>query len=440
MILFLYAREFFAKKKKLIYNIKWRDEMIRKSLILKLFDGFTMQRWNDQLRPTELIEADKQAHALCLSYFLARAIEDEEKIDMQELIEHAVFRYLERIIITDIKPPVFKKIKANELQYKALRQFVKESMIPYLDGLPESFISRFSRWCDEPEISDTLVSRIDEIARTDATLWEFSLLKNANPNGFGLNEIAEDMQQLRNKHLALRRHLIAKLETKHIRQENKEDLFSDENYSSYSQLVKMFGQMRFQIRWAQLHREPKTSVLGHSFYVAVITYFLSLSAGLCPKRIYNNFFTGLFHDLPEVFTRDIISPLKTNIHGLDKLIKNIEQEEMDKKFKQLIPERLRAELFYFIDEEFTDFTIQNGEIITHINGIPNEFDHEQYHPRDGSLVRLADHLGAFVEADMALKNGATAADFINAKERIMENYSKKKIVGLDLKALFLDFR
>jgi len=414
--------------------------MIRKSLILKLFDGFTMQRWNDQLRPTELVETDKQAHSLCLAYFLARSIENEEKIDMNELIEESVFRYLERIIITDIKPPVFKRIRNNEVQYKALRQFVKESMMPYLDGLPESFINKFSNWCDEPRKKDTLVSKIMNIARSDATLWEFSLIRNANPEGFGLNEISDDMERLHNQHIVLRRHLISRLETSHIRQENKEDLFSDESYSSYSQLVKMFGQMRFQIRWAQLHREPKTSVLGHSFYVALLSYFLSLSSGLCSKRIYNNFFTGLFHDLPEVFTRDIISPLKTNIIGLGDLIKEIEHEEMNKKFKQLIPENLREELFYFVDEEFMDFTIEDGRQITHKNGIDKEFNRDDYNPRDGTLVRLADHLGAFVEADMALKNGAAASDFINAKERIIEKYSKRKIVGLDLKALFLDFR
>ena len=68
--------------------------MIRKSLIVKLFDGFTMQRWNDQLRPTELVEADKQAHSISLAYFLARSIEDEEDINMQDLIEQYVFRYL----------------------------------------------------------------------------------------------------------------------------------------------------------------------------------------------------------------------------------------------------------------------------------------------------------------------------------------------------------
>ncbi len=415
--------------------------MIRKSLIVKLFDGFTMQRWNDQLRPTELVEADKQAHSISLAYFLARSIEDEEDINMQDLIEQYVFRYLERIVITDIKPTVFSKIKSNDTQYRALRTFVKETMLPYLDGLPREFINRFIHWCDNPfENSNTLTRQIIDIARADATLWEFDLLKFANPSGFGMDELSNDMELLKNKHIELRRHLIAKLETKHIREENKTDLFTNENYSSYSQLVKMFGQMRFQVRWAQLHREPQTSVLGHSFYVGVLSYFFSLLSDACPKRIYNNFFTGIFHDLPEVFTRDVISPLKTNIPGLGNLLKEIEHEEMDRKFKMLIPEKLRAEMFYFIDEEFSDLTIQNDNITEHKNGIMAEFNKDKFNPRDGTIVRLSDHLAAYIEADMALCNGATSSDFINAKERIRETYSQKQIAGLDLKSLFLDFK
>ncbi|MGL4389223.1 MAG: HD domain-containing protein [Brevinema sp.] len=414
--------------------------MIRKSLILKLFKGFTMQRWNDQLRPAEFVEADKQAHALSLSYFLAKAAEKSEPFPMEELIEKTIFRYFERIVITDIKPPVFKKIVANETQYRALRKFVKEKILPYLDGLPEDFIRRFTYWCDNINPEANLVDKIMNIARADATLWEFDLLKNSNPRAFGLIELEEDMKRLQNQHLDIRTTLVAQLETKHIRQENKQDLFSNENYSSYDQLVSMFGQMRFQIRWAQLHREPKTTVLGHSFYVAVLTYLFSLSTGACKKRIYNNFFTAVFHDLPEVFTRDIISPLKTNIPGLGDLIKGIEHEEVNKKFKMLIPEYFHQELFYFINDEFSNMTYENGQSVEHKGDIPKDKNFDKFNPRDGVLVRLADHLSAFVEADMALKNGSTAVDFINAKAKTIEKYSTKKIVGLDVKPLFLDFQ
>jgi putative hydrolase of HD superfamily len=74
--------------------------------------------------------------------------------------------------------------------------------------------------------------------------------------------------------------------------------------------IDLCGQLRFQLRWSYLHRIPKTSVLGHMLIVAVLSYLFSLEIGACRKRCYNNYFTGLFHDLPEVLTRDIVHPVK----------------------------------------------------------------------------------------------------------------------------------
>lgn len=43
--------------------------MIRKALILRLFNAAYMQRWNDKIRPMELTELDKQAHKMMLPIF-----------------------------------------------------------------------------------------------------------------------------------------------------------------------------------------------------------------------------------------------------------------------------------------------------------------------------------------------------------------------------------
>lgn len=415
--------------------------MIRKNLVIKLFDGFTMQRWNDQLRPMDLVEIDKQAHRMCLAYFLAKAVEKDQPVDFIHLIEHGIFKYFERIVVTDIKPPVFYRIRSNFEQYKALRTFVKNSMLPYLEGLPEDFIKRFTVWCDNINHKESFEEEIFTVAHADSTYWEFEFLHTANPQGFCMKELQKDMLAQRNKDsiAVMRRHLEQKLETRTERIANKEDLYADEDYSSYSELVKMFGQMRFQNRWAQLHRVPKTSVLGHSFYVAVLSYLVSLCVpNMCRSRIINNFFTGLFHDLPEIFTRDIISPLKTNIAGLADLIKCIEEEELEKKFKKLVPSRIAEDLFYLIKDEFVDCIRKNGEFVLCAKITP-ELDKDELSPRDGSLVRFCDHLAAFVEADIALRNGAMASDFSAAKSRIVEKYSACTVAGLNFQSFFLDF-
>jgi putative hydrolase of HD superfamily len=70
--------------------------------------------------------------------------------------------------------------------------------------------------------------------------------------------------------------------------------------------------------------------------VAMLSYFLSLflEPEPCAKRIYNNWYGALFHDLPEVLTRDIISPVKRALGDLETLIK---EEESDQISKNLNP-------------------------------------------------------------------------------------------------------
>ena len=38
--------------------------MLNKKFILKLFEGFSIQRWNDLVRPFELVEMDKAAEQI----------------------------------------------------------------------------------------------------------------------------------------------------------------------------------------------------------------------------------------------------------------------------------------------------------------------------------------------------------------------------------------
>lgn len=90
-------------------------------------------------------------------------------------------------------------------------------------------------------------------------------------------------------------------------------------------------QLRFQIRWADTPRVPETSVLGHMFLVAGYAYFFSLSLGACPARRVNNFFAGLFHDLPELLTRDIITPVKRSVNQLPSLLRAYELQELERR-------------------------------------------------------------------------------------------------------------
>ena len=41
-------------------------------LILKMFEAFSIERWNDLIRPFELVEMDKAAEKMVLAYIIGK--------------------------------------------------------------------------------------------------------------------------------------------------------------------------------------------------------------------------------------------------------------------------------------------------------------------------------------------------------------------------------
>ena len=98
------------------------------------------------------------------------------------------------------------------------------------------------------------------------------------------------------------------------------------------------------------------------YIVAITSYLFSLDNNSCKKRLYNNFFTGLFHDLPEVLTKDIISPVKASVEGLEDIIKEYEENQMKTRLLPLLPLSWREEMRYFTQDEFENKIKINGNI------------------------------------------------------------------------------
>jgi putative hydrolase of HD superfamily len=204
--------------------------------------------------------------------------------------------------------------------------------------------------------------------------------------------------------------------------------------------VDLCGQLRFQIRWANLHRTPRTSVLGHSLFVALLAYLFSIQVGACRRRAVNNFFTGLFHDLPEVLTRDIISPVKRSIEGLDTLIKEYEKEMMEKEFYGLLPPEWLFDLRLFTEDEFESIVILDGKRLrVSSEEIGLHYNEDSHAPRDGEFVKAADRLAAFIEAYLAIRNGSAAQELHEALWAIRAEQSQRRVGGIDLGGIYADF-
>ncbi len=411
--------------------------MIRKSLLLKIFDAAFMQRWNDKARPMEFTELDKQAHKMVIAYFLGKFEESTPGFDWLEIIEGGLFELLQRTVLTDLKPPIFHKIKADTEKYKLLNEWVYNELEPFIVPLGKPFCHRFQEHFSRRE--ENINTRILSAAHFYATKLEFTIIRQANPDGYDIADIQKDLDAKQKKYANLPG--IAQLNS----------------HAEYRRFISLCGELRFQTRWSNLHRIPKTSVIGHLLLVAILVYLFSLEIGACKQRRINNYLTGLFHDLPEVLTRDIISPVKKSVAGLDDLIKEYEKELLEKEIYGLIPSAWHPEIKMFAENEFETRITQDGKIkiLATQNAaasaqnpagdaselINTKYNEDKFNPRDGSLVKAADELAAFMEAYVAIRNGSASQEFWRARVGLDNKYQNeiKKIAGINFGEIYADF-
>jgi len=311
-------------------------------------------------------------------------------------------------------------IKEDADKYSQLNDWVFKKLTPWLSPLGNELFSRFRDYFTGEKKS--LNRRILEAAHFYATKWEFDIIERMNPKGYEISEIKKRLQDKQEEFYDLRgiQHLAL--------------------YSKHRNFIDLCGQLRFQIRWSHTHRLPKTSVLGHMLIVALLSYLLSLEINACRKRSINNFFTGLFHDLPEVLTRDIISPVKSSVEGLSELIKEYEKEQMEKEVYGLIPQEWHKEMRRYTENEFASTIISDGKIEAKSSDeISALFNEDLYDPRDGEIIKATDILAAFLEAHLALKNGLTSMEMENSKNNLKNEYRDAVIAGIRFGEIYADF-
>ena len=395
--------------------------ILSKNFIEVLYEAAHIQRWNDHIRPQGFTELDKQAHKMVILYVLSRYEEQDHgaKLNWQVLVEGGIFEFLHRIILTDIKPPVFHELmrvhgdKLNNWVYNEL-----ERKVPDID---QDFLGRMKNYFDKDSYPKE--KKLLKAAHYLATEWEFRIVYHLNQ---GIYDVEATKVAIANEI------------------EEHYDLAGVQKISlggKTRKFVDLVGQLRFQKRWAQSPRVPETSVMGHMIIVAILGYFCALRLDAGPKRAVNDFLCGLFHDLPEVLTRDIISPIKRSVAGLDELIKDIEKRQIAEKILPLLPSEWHKEILYFAENEFADRAIVDGKIklLSYPEEISEKYNEDQYSAVDGSVLKGCDHLAAFVEAWLSIRHGITSQHLSEGEEKIGEMYKSKSIAGISFAEIFGKF-
>lgn len=385
-----------------------------KELVLKIFEGFSIERWNDLIRPFSIVEMDKAAEKMVAAYIIAKFEEEQgNEIDWEWMIYASLFDLLRKIALCDMKSPVQRMIRTNYPQeYIRLNEWVLKQYEPLIKNYDPKLFSKFTMYIGQTSASIpikdkkiALSARVLRAAHKFSSLRELEMLSP-------VNEI-ERTQKIKSE-------VNADLE-EFLDLKGMQLLITRQRPFKF---IMMIEQLRFQTRWNQTPRVPGTSVLGHCFYVAILTLLLSRDSQqksgeiFSKKRLYNDFFSALFHDLPEAVTRDIISPVKKATDELPSIVKNIEDQIVRNELVPLMEDFYKDELMFFTSDEFEDRKI-NGEMI------------------DGRLVRVADHLSALVEADSSIKHGITSQHLESGRENLLKSYKPGQLItGIDAGEIF----
>ncbi len=388
--------------------------MINPKIIDYIFSSASIQRWNDYPRMVELVELDKQAHKFIIAYFIAKL---EDDVNFTHLIEAGIFEFLRRVVVTDIRPDVFRN--AIRKKEKEINKWVISVLSPSLQDIQNGiFLQKFEDYLNNPETYKK-ERFILNAASYLSTRWEFSIVYQTSAF---LNDI-ENVKKLVEEEIEDYYELIG---VRKIALNKK-----------LAKVVDLSGRLRFQKRWSQTPRIPETSVLGHMLTVAIFSYFFSIEVNACDQRLQNNFFVSLFHDLPEALTRDIITPVKYSVNDLSNIIAEYEIKKINDDILPNIPHSLHEEFSYILGlygdekDEFSDKIIDNNEIKI-VEDI-SRYNWDKYNAIDGKALKQCDKLSAFVEASLSISHGIKSKELINGKKQILK--SLKEIQGIDFKQI-----
>ena len=394
----------------------------------KIFEGFSIQRWNDLIRPFDMVEMDKAAEKMVLAYIIGKFEENKgNKIDWIWIIYASLFDLLKKIALCDIKAPIQQMLKKEyPEEYLRLNEWVLNQYKTLIKD--EELFSKFTIYFGQSSGSFPIPEHLLNTVKVYQAALKYSSVRELQ-----MISVVNEKERLG----SIEKELQAEIQP-YLDLEGLQKLITHQK--AFDFLLKI-EQLRFQTRWNQTPRVPQTSVLGHCFFVAIMTLLLGRESNpkMCEKRVINNFFSALFHDLPEAVTRDIISPVKQATDDLPNIVKKIENEIVNKELVPLMEDFFVNEIIDFTSDEFSNRIKDSDGKVVNVSweDLNEKYNEEKYFPIDGRLVRIADHLSALMEADISIKHGITSIHLQNGRDGLLNSYSQNEIInGIDVYSLF----
>ena len=436
--------------------------MITYALAAKLFESFSILRWNDRLRPVELVEIDHHALKSMLTYFIGKTAQQSlspQKINLRRIVDQSVVDLLCRISTSDIHSNVRKRLK-SEQAFKDLitNDWEKPSLMMngYILDILKTYVE---------EVRDkTIEYMIVQFSHKYVSSREFKIIEKFSISDDDLKQVENEI----NNDIAESIHPFFQREAR--------DLQDEKSSSWLPAIMAIVERLRYQTRWSQTPRIPATSVLGHSMYCALLAYLMSIDAKLDDDRIVNNFYAALFHDLPEALSRDIISPVKKADESIAKLVEKIEKELCEEEIFSKIPEVLREDFRFVTGQMCPDIDRLGDEQLHITDKYDLQMQQEEFFNRrefsnrvqkdtgryiivpwgddriapydepmddyrfetgiDGKILKICDSIAAFMEARMSLQHGIRSPHLDNGISSALNACSGKHLYGLAVDEFF----
>ena len=327
---------------------------------IKMSDLFTIYRWSNLPAIVRFNEADSSFSNAMLGYF---TFYEEDRNDLLKLMHNKIVENIPKIILSDI--PLNTKKKIIEKDSNVWNQVLDKSKEELKGFIEDENIQKSIT--KEYELNDTLL-KTEKYLRLITAKNEIDINKRVFEEFYNEPDL-ENEKTLHN--LNLKKELKEKID--------------DYNQSLFDIIIKLTHLKR----WNKMHRNINSSVSAHSYYVMFTAYILSISQNVDNDLLFKIITSSLFHDLPEAFTGDVISPTKRKVEKLDGIITQIEKDYV------------------------LNWALKNK----HVNNVVNDILPLIINPFKGEygrFVRTADLLSALIECSNEIRSGNSNENFRKA--------------------------
>lgn len=337
------------------------------NFLLESSNLFTVYRWNNNPAIVRFSESDNIYNNLLLSLFV---FSDDSEEKLVKILHNKIYEAIPKIVLSDISLATKSKIeeKGKKLWDEVINKTYKE--------VESNFDSN---------ISPKLLIHYTFDEETDQKIKMINLLVAQKEASINERVFPEYYKEPKRKNQT-------KIKNMDIQDKKGIEELAHELLEISTRLVTM-------TRWNKNHRNIKSSVASHTFFVFLISYILALTGNLQVKQIYDIMIASILHDLPEAFTGDVISPTKRKVSGLEEIIGEIEKD--------------------FIKDWYNNKSIIKEKIKKFEQYIYGPFENDY-----GPYVKTSDLIAALIECSLEISTGNQNKYFIDTFESI-----KKEILN-----------